>query len=143
MSKMPGPVPFLLFPFDLPAIAGAVACAPSLTINRALRTGPLAHLFIRNLEPPSRLRFKVIPEIAPQNRDFETAWRAFKESQSELGAAVDSATGLAIDQVRVKAPVYARITYNVYGAFRMLAAHQRRHMWQSEKILMALDRSRD
>jgi DinB superfamily len=123
----------------LPAISNAIASAPNLTTSRPLRTGTLARLFIWNLEPPSRLRFKVIAEIAPRHQDFETAWSGFLESQSQLAEAMHSAAGLAIDQVRVKAPVYARITYNVYGAFRMLAAHQRRHLWQTEKILKALE----
>ena len=52
---------------------------------------------------------------------------------------IQSASGLAVDQVRVESPVYARFSYNVYGALRMLAAHERRHLWQIERILKALD----
>jgi rubrerythrin len=37
--------------------------------------------------------------------------------------------------------VYARFRYNVYGALRMLAAHERRHLWQIERILKTLDRA--
>jgi hypothetical protein len=55
---------------------------------------------------------------------------------------VTSATGLAIDKVRVTSPVYARISYNVYGAFCILTAHERRHLWQAEQICKALDRTR-
>jgi hypothetical protein len=39
----------------------------------------------------------------------------------------------------VQSPVYARLRYNVYGALRMLAAHERRHLWQIERILKTLD----
>jgi len=45
----------------LPAISKAVATAPKLTTNRAFRTGTIALLLIRNLEPPYRLRYKVLP----------------------------------------------------------------------------------
>jgi hypothetical protein len=123
----------------LPAISRAVATAPELATKRALRTGTLASLLIRNLEPPYRLRYKVIPQLAPQQTDFETAWSAFEESQSRLSEAVCSATGLAIDKVTVPCPVCAHLTYNAYGAFRMLAAHQRRHLWQIKQILTAPD----
>jgi hypothetical protein len=41
--------------------------------------------------------------------------------------------------VRVESPVYARFSYNVYGALHMLTAHERRHLWQIEQILKALD----
>ena len=124
----------------LPAISAAIAGAPKLTRNRRLRTGILPNLFIRNFNPPYRIRFKVIPLLTPQNSDSETAWTSFVESQSQLLEALLSTTGLAIDKVRIKSPVYARISYNIYGAFRMLAAHQSRHIWQIEQILEALDK---
>jgi hypothetical protein len=126
----------------LPAISRAISAAPKLTTNRALRTGTIVSLLIRNLEPPYRRRYKVIPQLAPQNTDFEAAWSAFEESQSRLSETVCSATGLAIDKVKVPCPLCAHVTYNAYGAFRMLAAHQRRHLWQVQQILTALDRSR-
>jgi hypothetical protein len=122
-----------------PAIASAVAAAPRLTTNRALRTGTLTRLFIRNLEPPYRLRFKVLTPLIPLRRDCDSAWSAFEESQIELTKTIQSAAGLAIDQVRVESPVYARFRYNVYGALCMLSAHERRHLWQMEQILKALD----
>jgi hypothetical protein len=123
----------------LPAISRAVAAAPKLTTKRPLRTGAIALLLIRNLEPPYRLRYKVIPQLVPRNTDFDAAWRAFEESQSRLSETLCSATGLAIDKVKVPCPVCTHITYNAYGAFRMLAAHQRRHLWQVQQILAALD----
>ncbi len=126
----------------LPAIVKAVAAAPKLNAKRPLRTGTIASLMIRNLEPPYRLRYKVIPQLAPQHTDFEAASSAFEESQSRLSEAICFATGLAIDKVTVPCPVCAHITYNAYGAFRMLAAHQRRHLWQIKQILAEFDRRR-
>ena len=123
----------------LPAISAAISGAPKLRRNRRLRTGILPSLFIRNLNPPYRIRFNVLPQLTPQNPDSETAWMSFLESQSQLLEALLSTAGLAIDEVRIKSPVYARISYNIYGAFRMLAAHQSRHIWQIEQILKALD----
>jgi len=64
------------------------------------------------------------------------------DSQSELLTALSGAAGLAIDEVRVKSPVYARISYNIYGAFRMIVAHQSRHVWQIAQTLRALDNQR-
>ncbi|MGA9800537.1 MAG: DinB family protein [Terriglobales bacterium] len=123
----------------IPAISSAVARAPRLTTNRPLRTGALTRLFIRNLEPPYRLRFKVPQPLVPRRHDYESAWSAFEESQVQLARTIESASGLAIDQVSVESPVYARFRYNVYGALRMLAAHERRHLWQMQQILKALD----
>jgi DinB superfamily len=126
----------------VPAISSAIARAPRLTTNRALTTGVLTQLFIRNLEPPYRLRFKVLAPLVPRQHDFNSAWGGFEESQAQLAKTIRSAVGLAIDEVRVESPVYARFSYNVYGALRMLTAHQRRHLWQIDQILKALDDTR-
>lgn len=126
----------------LPAISSAIVLAPRLTSNRALRTGALTRLFIRNLEPPYRLRFKVLAPLVPCDHGFDSAWNAFEDSQAELMKTIQSAIGLAVDQVRVESPVYGRFSYNVYGALRVLAAHERRHLWQIQQILKALDDAR-
>jgi hypothetical protein len=123
----------------LPAISKAIVAAPKLATNRPLRTGTITLLLIRHLEPPYRLRYKVLSQLVPQEKDFDAAWAAFEESQSRLSETICSAAGLAIDRVKVQSPVYAPVIYNVYGAFRMLAAHQRRHLWQVQQILGALD----
>jgi hypothetical protein len=122
----------------LPAMTDAIAAAPRLTANRRLRTGVLASLFIGNLQPPYRIRLKVLPQLEPQCRDFAAAWQRFEESQARLLETIRSASGLAIDKVSIKSPVYARIRYNVYGALRMLIAHEHRHLWQIEQILKTL-----
>jgi hypothetical protein len=126
----------------VPAISSAIARAPRLTTNRALRTGALTRLFIQNLKPPYRMRFKVLAPLVPRQHDFNSAWGAFEESQTQLAKTIRSAAGLAIDQVRVESPVYARVSYNVYGALRMLTAHEQRHLWQIEQILKVLDGTR-
>lgn len=123
----------------LPAISSAIASAPRLTTNRALRTGAFTRLFLRNLEPPYRLRLNVHSSLVPGQHNFNVAWGAFEESQAQLTRTVRTAVGLAIDQVIVESPVYARFRYNVYGALRMVAAHERRHLWQIERILKTLD----
>jgi DinB superfamily len=123
----------------LPAISEAIARAPRLTANRALRTGALTRLLLRNLEPPYRVRLNVHSSFVPRQHDFNSAWNAFEGSQAQLIKTMRTAIGLAIDEVTVESPVYARLSYNVYGALRMLAAHERRHLWQIERILKTLD----
>lgn len=123
----------------VPAISAAIARAPRLGTNRALTTGVLTRLLIRNLEPPYRLRFRVPASLAPEQRDFKCAWSAFEDSQAHLAKTIASAAGLAIDRVRITSPVHARFSYNVYGGLLMLTAHQRRHLWQIDQVLQALD----
>jgi hypothetical protein len=123
----------------LPAISAAIARAPRLTVNRKLKTGALTRLFLRKLEPPYRWRMSVHSALAPGQRDFNFVWEAFEETQAQLATTIRGAIGLAIDQVIVESPVYSRLKYNVYGALRMIAAHERRHLCQMERILKRLD----
>jgi hypothetical protein len=124
----------------LPSIAEIMAQTPKLTRSRSLRCDTLAKVLIRTLEPPYRLRHKVLAHLAPQRHDFPSAWKAFLDSQDELEQSIRSAAGLAIDTVKIQSPVCSRVSYNVYGALGILSAHQRRHLWQVEQILQALDR---
>jgi DinB superfamily len=124
-----------------PLMSAAIVTAPKLTKDRELRLGSIARLLVRTLEPPYRLRHKVLACLVPQNRDFPSAWRNFIESQAQLAQVVRSAMGLAIDQVRIQSPACTRVSYSVYGALEILTAHQRRHLWQVERILADLDRS--
>ncbi len=125
----------------IPAIEEAIAAAPALKKRRRLRTGVLARMLIRNLEPPYRVRLKVLPTLVPRPKDFGSAWQSFEQSQNQLLATARAASGLAIDRVKIQSPVYARIRYNVYGALRMLVAHERRHLWQIQEILKRRDRA--
>jgi hypothetical protein len=69
-------------------VDAAIARAPRLTANRALRTGALTRLFIRNLEPPYLLRFKVLAPLVPHQHDFNSAWAAFEQSQAQLAKTI-------------------------------------------------------
>jgi hypothetical protein len=124
----------------LPAISETVTQAPRLAKNQSLRTGILAQLVIRHLEPPYRVRVKALPQLMPKRTEFDNAWPAFLDSQSQFAETVRYSHGFAIDRVNITCPVYARLSYNAYGALRMLVAHERRHLWQIEQILARLDR---
>jgi hypothetical protein len=122
-----------------PEMWAAIATAPKLDSRRALRTSRLTRLLIRALEPPYRLRHRVLACLVPQTHDFSLAWSGFLDSQAQLANLIHSCTGLAIDQVRIQSPACTQVSYTVYGALGILAAHQRRHMWQVERILGALE----
>ena len=47
---------------------------------------------------------------------------------------VHRSAGKQIDQQKMKSP-FANMHYNVYSAFRIIAAHDRRHLWQARKTL--------
>jgi hypothetical protein len=124
----------------MPAIAGKIASTPRLTTSRPLRCDALAKLLIRMLEPPYWMRHRAHRHLSPRRNDFPSAWRDFGDSQRELAEVIRSGVGLALDTVKVQSPVCSRMSYTVYGALGILSAHQRRHLWQAQQILRALDR---
>ena len=104
--------------------------------------GKLARVLIRNLEPPYRLKSDVIPQLAPRNEEFEPAWKNFVDSQRQVSEAALSGAGLALDEMDVQSPLCSRLRCNAYAAFCILAAHERRHLWQMKQVVKTLSRGR-
>ena len=123
----------------LPKISAAIESAPRIRSDRKLRMERTVRILIRALEPPYRIRHKVLGCLVPTNSEFRSVWTEFLESQDQLSEVIRTSIGVAIDQVKVQSPACARLRYNAYGALEVLAAHQRRHLWQIERILAELD----
>lgn len=86
-------------------------------------------------EPPVRMRSKTAAPFVPSaDVPRETALRDFDASQDELAALLRKAAGLALDRVKIVSPFDGRVSYTVWSTLRILAAHQRRHLWLAEKI---------
>ena len=58
----------------------------------------------------------------------------FDYLQQEVQVRIDRSAGLAVDRLRLVSPFDARMKYNLYAAFCLIAAHQRRHLWQAEQV---------
>jgi hypothetical protein len=90
------------------------------------------------LEPPSRLRLPTSAPFQPLAvRDTGQALHEFLALEKELEEKLDSARGLALDRVKINSPFAEKMKYNCYSAFALIAAHNRRHLWQAEQVLRA------
>lgn len=103
-------------------------------------TGPFGKGLIgwalqRFLEPPYKIKTKTAPAFEPAAVDSmaETLER-FDYLQQEVQGRIDRASGLALNRLRIVSPFDARVKYNLYAAFCLIAAHQRRHLWQAEQV---------
>ena len=93
------------------------------------------------LEPPVRKRVKTIAPFVPRAvRARAEAMAEFASQQSQLIELLRSARGLALGKLKVVSPFGSRLRYNVYSAFRIIAAHERRHLWQAEQAVEELRR---
>jgi hypothetical protein len=66
------------------------------------------------------------------------AFGEFAALQSKLAEILATTRGLDLQKVKIVSPFDKRVKYNVYSAFRILTAHQRRHLWQAEQAVAAL-----
>lgn len=102
--------------------------------QRRFRRDFTGWLLCRMSEPPIRRRVATTALFTPAlvgNREEVLA--AYRRLQSELIERVRRGEGLALDRVTIVSPFDGRIRYHLYSCFRVLATHQRRHLWQAEQ----------
>jgi DinB family protein len=88
------------------------------------------------LEPPIRKRVKAAGRFVPRSaRAKSEAFGEFAALQSKLVDVVHNAEGLDVRKIKVSSPFDKRVKYNLYSAFKIIAAHQRRHLWQAEQAV--------
>jgi hypothetical protein len=93
------------------------------------------------LEPPVRSRVKTTAPFVPKAVRAKAESKAeFVSLQSQLLALVREAADLPLSRLKVVSPFDKRVRYNVFSAFRIIAAHQRRHLWQAEQAVAELRR---
>ncbi len=96
-------------------------------------------LLCKLVEPPYRMKVKTPPKFDPQTVDSrEKAMAEWERCQGELHKRIEAADGLALDKLKVGSPFAEKMKYNLLGAFMVIPAHQRRHIWQGRQILKSL-----
>lgn len=127
-----------------PGIDSALAFGPTgFADSRRYRRGVLGALLAWSLEPPARLRFQTLPAFVPKSTGSQGAVLAdFERLQGELAQRIQSASGLDLNALRITSVFNARVSYNVYAAFCILLAHERRHLWQAERAAQSFEAKR-
>jgi hypothetical protein len=88
------------------------------------------------LEPPYRSGVKTMPSMEPPTGESpEQVLAAFLASQEEILKLLEAARGKALEKTTIISPFSKRMRYNAYSCFQVLAAHERRHLWQAEQAL--------
>lgn len=100
------------------------------------RLGLLSWALLKYMEPPYRMKTKTAPGFEPGRLEpMAATLDRFDYLQQEVQARIDRSAGLALDRLTLISPFDRRVKYNLYAAFRLIAAHQRRHLWQAERTL--------
>ena len=94
------------------------------------------------LEPPIRKRLATSAPLVPKAvRAKAEAFGEFSSLQSRLIDLLHQASGLDLGKLKIVSPFDKRVRYNLYSAFMIIVAHQRRHLWQAEKAVADLKAS--
>jgi hypothetical protein len=80
------------------------------------------------------MRTKTLPAYVPGADHLSDPLNDFLASQQQLIETLYRANGIRLDRVKVQSSFNPRIYYNLLSFFSILAAHQRRHLWQAEQV---------
>ena len=113
----------------------ADARARGLRHDGPYKTDLWGKLLVWTLEPPPKFRMPTTPPFQKiETPPAERVLAAFLACQEDLLAAVEDGRGLALDRVKLRSPFQEKMRYSVWSSFRITAAHQRRHLWQAERV---------
>jgi DinB superfamily len=86
------------------------------------------------LEPPYRSKVKTLPSLEPAIEDYQRVLPDFLAGQEQFVAAMEAWRGRAVDKVLITSPFNKMLRYNIYSLFNVVAAHQRHHLWQAQRV---------
>jgi hypothetical protein len=100
-----------------------------------IRSGFLERLFVSNLEPPPKWKMpaprKIVPALSKPKAEVMEEWRT---TQEEVRTLLHASAGLDLNRIRFVNPLVPLVRFTVGTGFLVIAAHERRHLWQAEKI---------
>jgi hypothetical protein len=107
-------------------------------------TGPFQYrwfsrYFVKSMEPPVRRRFKApavfqpAPQSAPPRKRAEIE-AGFRGYQVQFVDRLRQANGVDLSKARVQSPASRWIRLDLGAGFALMAAHERRHLWQARRL---------
>jgi hypothetical protein len=99
---------------------------------------------VKSLEPPVSARFKmkaprlIVPRTAPTLDDAITSFLA---SHDNVRAFLRTYADLDLTGVRFPNPFIRGIRFSLATGLHVIAAHERRHLWQAWRVRQAAERS--
>lgn len=95
----------------------------------------LERKFVTSLEPPPRLRLPAPRKIVPAPaKEPAAVWRDFAAVQAEAAALLKESADLDLNRARFANPFLPLVRMRVGSGFLVITAHERRHLWQAQKI---------
>ena len=103
-----------------------------------VKPGYLGGKFVRSLEPPVKHRSKAprqgIPAVKKERQIILDQYRAAHERVREL---IADAAAIDANRTRFRNPFIPLIRFSIATGLFVIAAHDRRHLWQAEQVRQA------
>ncbi len=100
------------------------------------RYGLIGGIFIRLTEPPVRMRVSAPGRWTPTpDLDPVEIRREFDDLQKALRERLTKADGLDLNRIKLHSPLTRLLRLDLYEAFSLVLAHERRHLWQARRVL--------
>ena len=112
--------------------------------KRPAKPGAIGGLFVWQLEPPVTTWFKlraptkIRPQPSPRLRD---AFEAFVAEQLEVLAFLHEHADLDLAGIRFPNPFVRGIRFSLATGLHVIAAHERRHLWQAWNVRREAERA--
>jgi len=96
-------------------------------------------LVLAAVQPESKRKIKARPAFVPELSDTDIGIRTrFLTHQVELIRLMKATAELPIDKIVITSVVSPVVTYSLLDAYRILVAHERRHLQQAERVMRAV-----
>jgi DinB superfamily len=105
--------------------------------------GPIAptffgRRFIASQEPPVKRRLRTPSQAQPRSTaSRDEMMRAYHASHDTIRAIARSCAGIDVNRATYPNPFIPLVRMRVGTGLRILAAHERRHLWQAEQVRKA------
>ena len=104
--------------------------------------GLVGRWFVRTLEPPVKAPFKMKSPRSIEPRvslSLPNAFASFATTQDEVREFLRTYAGLDLAGVRFSNPFVRGIRFSLATGLHIIAAHERRHLWQAWRVRRAAE----
>lgn len=125
----------------LPAIRESIRAARErqMLSGGPFRYGLLESWFLRKAEPPPKFKTKAPKEFRPAaNLDPVEVLERFLHIHDQVEQEIRQAQEIDLKRTKVPAPFARWIRLSLGITFALMAAHDRRHLWQARQVLAAM-----
>ncbi len=104
------------------------------------RYGLIEKWFVRQMEPPAKMRFKAPTAYVPSaSQNQAEIMASFYRLQEEFLACIDEVNGIDLSRTKVSNAASRWFRLSLGQELACDAAHERRHLWQAGRVKEELD----